>query len=87
MDDDESKIEFGWLGLMDDVFHYSPVLAVEDKFWRIKSDTRLKILEGWMEALEVLIEGNEEFGHDDEAEEEAQKEITTAKIIQFPNVQ
>tara|TARA_Y100000004_G_C8775712_1_gene352710 strand:+ start:450 stop:704 length:255 start_codon:yes stop_codon:yes gene_type:complete len=79
----DDKVKFGYLGLIDETFHYSPVLSVEDRFWKLKPEVRLKILEGWAEALEVLMDGNDVFGGDDE-DSEKPEELSSAVIINFP---
>lgn len=83
MDEDEGRVELGWLGLVDEVFHYSPIVGVEDSFWKLKAKTRLSVLEGWAEAIQTLIEGNDSFG---EHEDNTQKpeELSSAVIINFP---
>ena len=83
MDEEEETVRLGWLGLVEEVDHYAPVLGVEDKFWNLKPDVRLTILDGWLEAVEILIEGNEEFGRTNEDV----TEVKTAIILQFPDVQ
>lgn len=83
IEDDEEKIKFGWLGLVDETFHYSPVVGIHDKFWKLKTNTRLKVLEGWAEAIQVLIDGNEVFAGDDE-DTQKPEELTSAVIINFP---
>lgn len=82
-EDDEEKVKFGWLGLVDETFHYSPVVGIHDNFWRLKTDTRIKVLEGWAEAISVLIDGNEVFAGDDE-DYEKPEELSSAIIIDFP---
>ena len=86
--DEENKVKLGWLGLMDEVFteegiseFYTPVIGVEDKFWRLSSTTRISILQGWADAIEVLIDGNEVYGREIKEPEE----LSSAVIIKFPS--
>lgn len=82
-EDYDERLKLGWLGLVDEHFHYSPVVAVEDRFWKLKPHIRLEVLNGWKEAVEVLIEGNDEFGNEDN---EKPEELSSAVIIKFPDV-
>jgi|DEB0MinimDraft_4_1074332.scaffolds.fasta_scaffold00857_10 hypothetical protein len=83
--EDDDRVKLGWLGLLDDNdLFYNPVLGVEDRFWNIKPETRLMVLEGWADAIQVLIEGNDEFGQEYGDSEEPKKQ-SSAVIIQFPD--
>ena len=84
--EDDDRVKLGWLGLLDEDLYYNPVLAVEDRFWNMMPETRVMILEGWLEAIQTLIDGNEEFGHDYGPQEETKKEeLPSAIIINFPD--
>lgn len=54
-DDSEENI-FGWVGLKDNGDHYISAVGLYDYFWALKEDTRNKILEGWITAIEAYLD-------------------------------
>lgn len=54
-DDNEENI-FGWVGLKDNGDHYISAVGLYDYFWALKEDTRNKILEGWITAIEAYLD-------------------------------
>lgn len=53
---------FGVMGLQENEDHYSAVIGVYDYFWALKFETRVKIIEEWISALEYYLEPEtEEF--------------------------
>lgn len=54
-DDNEENI-FGWVGLKDNGDHYISAVGLYDYFWALKEDTRTKILEGWITAIEAYLD-------------------------------
>jgi hypothetical protein len=58
MFDDSMEDEniFGWMGLKDNGSHYVSATGLYDYFFSIEKETREKILEGWIAALEAYLE-------------------------------
>ena len=54
-EDNEENI-FGWVGLKDNGDHYISAVGLYDYFWALKEDTRNKILEGWITAIEAYLD-------------------------------
>jgi hypothetical protein len=54
-DENEENI-FGWVGLKDNGDHYISAVGLYDYFWSLKEDTRTKILEGWITAIEAYLD-------------------------------
>jgi len=46
---------FGLLGLTDDGTHYFGMAGMYDYFWALKPEARLKLVQGWIAALETFI--------------------------------
>ncbi len=55
-DGDHAENIFGWVGLKDNGDHYVSQVGVYDYFWSLKEDTRTKILEGWISAIEAYLD-------------------------------
>ena len=54
-DESEDNV-FGWVGLKDNGDHYISAVGLYDYFWSLKEDTRTKILEGWITAIEAYLD-------------------------------
>lgn len=87
----EPENVFGWLGLKDNGDHYVAAVGLYDYFWALDEETRKKILNGWMEALEAY--HNPDFFEtgtkiDDciivSQSEESVEDKPSANIIPFP---
>ena len=52
----EDENIFGWIGLKDNGSHYVSATGLYDYFWSIKQETREKILNGWITALEAYLD-------------------------------
>jgi len=52
----EDENIFGWIGLKDNGSHYVSAAGLYDYFFAIKKETRDKILEGWITALEAYLD-------------------------------
>lgn len=47
---------FGLLGLKENPENYTAVVGLYDYFWALKPETREKMIEGWIEALQAYLE-------------------------------
>jgi hypothetical protein len=90
-DDNEENI-FGWIGLKDRGDHYVSAVGLYDYFWSLKEDSRTKILEGWISAIEAYLDPefakqvvNAEEGIIYISENnESVEDKPSANVIQFP---
>ena len=91
----EDENIFGWIGLKDNGSHYVSAAGLYDYFFAIKKETRDKILEGWISALEVYLDPEFEERMEKEAEEgiiyvsespDSVEDKPTGNIIPFPKV-
>jgi hypothetical protein len=55
-DDENEENIFGWVGLKDNGDHYISAVGLYYYFWHLKEDTRTKILEGWVTAIEAYLD-------------------------------
>ena len=90
-EDDQDENIFGWVGLKDNGDHYVSAVGSYDYFWALKEESRTKILEGWISAIEAYLDP--EFAKIVNSEEgviyisenaESVEDKPTANIIQFP---
>lgn len=90
-EDDQDENIFGWIGLKDNGDHYVSAVGLYDYFWALKEESRTKILEGWISAIEAYLDP--EFAKIVNSEEgviyisenaESVEDKPTANIIQFP---
>jgi hypothetical protein len=90
----EDENIFGWIGLKDNGSHYVSAAGLYDYFFAIKKETRDKILEGWIVALEAYLDPEFE-DRMEEAEDgiiyvsessESVEDKPTGNIIPFPKV-
>lgn len=90
-EDDQDENIFGWVGLKDNGDHYVSAVGLYDYFWALKEESRTKILEGWISAIEAYLDP--EFAKIVNSEEgviyisenaESVEDKPTANIIQFP---
>ena len=91
-DDQDDENIFGWVGLKDNGDHYVSAVGLYDYFWALKEESRTKILEGWISAIEAYLD--REFAKQlVNAEEgviyisenhESVEDKPSANIIQFP---
>ena len=90
-EDDQDENIFGWVGLKDNGDHYVSAVGLYDYFWALKEESRTKILEGWISAIEAYLDP--EFAKIVNSEEgviyisenaESVENKPTANIIQFP---
>lgn len=51
---------FGVMGLHENEDYYSAVVGVYDYFWALKAETRIRIIEEWISALEYYLEADVE---------------------------
>lgn len=91
-EDDQDENIFGWIGLKDNGDHYVSAVGLYDYFWALKEESRTKILEGWISAIEAYLDP--EFAKIVNSEEgviyisenaESVEDKPTANIIQFPS--
>lgn len=91
-EDDQDENIFGWVGLKDNGDHYVSAVGLYDYFWALKEESRTKILEGWISAIEAYLDP--EFAKIVNSEEgviyisenaESVEDKPTANIIQFPS--
>ena len=91
-EDDQDENIFGWGGLKDNGDHYVSAVGLYDYFWALKEESRTKILEGWISAIEAYLDP--EFAKIVNSEEgviyisenaESVEDKPTANIIQFPS--
>ena len=91
----EDENIFGWIGLKDNGSHYVSAAGLYDYFFAIKKETRDKILEGWISALEVYLDPEFEERVEKEAEggiiyvsesPDSVEDKPTGNIIPFPKV-
>lgn len=47
---------FGLFGLTDDGTHYFGMTGMYDYFWALKPEARIKLAQGWIDALETFID-------------------------------
>ena len=95
-DDNNQEDEniFGWIGLKDNGSHYVAAAGLYDYFWAIKDETRVKIISGWIKALEAYI--SEDFNIDDivpddgvlyiSSCEDSVEDKPSGNVIPFPKV-
>ena len=90
-EDDQDENIFGWVGLKDNGDHYVSAVGLYDYFWALKEESRTKILEGWISAIEAYLDPefakivNSEVGVIYISENtESVEDKPTANIIQFP---
>lgn len=90
-ENDQDENIFGWVGLKDNGDHYVSAVGLYDYFWALKEESRTKILEGWISAIEAYLDP--EFAKIVNSEEgviyisenaESVEDKPTANIIQFP---
>ena len=55
-EDDQDENIFGWVGLKDNGDHYVSAVGLYDYFWALKEESRTKILEGWISAIEAYLD-------------------------------
>lgn len=91
-ENDQDENIFGWVGLKDNGDHYVSAVGLYDYFWALKEESRTKILEGWISAIEAYLDP--EFAKIVNSEEgviyisenaESVEDKPTANIIQFPS--
>ena len=91
-ENDQDENIFGWIGLKDNGDHYVSAVGLYDYFWALKEESRTKILEGWISAIEAYLDP--EFAKIVNSEEgviyisenaESVEDKPTANIIQFPS--
>jgi hypothetical protein len=91
-EDDQDENIFGWVGLKDNGDHYVSAVGLYDYFWALKEESRTKILEGWISAIEAYLDP--EFAKIVNSEEgviyilenaESVEDKPIANIIQFPS--
>ena len=91
-ENDQDENIFGWIGLKDNGDHYVSAVGLYDYFWALKEESRTKILEGWISAIEAY--HDPEFAKIVNSEEgviyisenaESVEDKPTANIIQFPS--
>ena len=93
-DNHEDENIFGWIGLKDNGSHYVAAAGLYDYFWAIKDETRVKIISGWIKALEAYI--SEDFNIDDivpddgvlyiSSCEDSVEDKPSGNVIPFPKV-
>ena len=90
-ENDQDENIFGWVGLKDNGDHYVSAVGLYDYFWALKEESRTKILEGWISAIEAYLDP--EFAKIVNSEEgvsyisenyESVEDKPSATIIQFP---
>jgi hypothetical protein len=90
-EDSQDENIFGWVGLKDNGDHYVSAVGLYDYFWALKEESRTKILEGWISAIEAYLDP--EFAEVVKSEEgviyvsensESVEDKPAANIIQFP---
>ena len=88
---------FGVMGLQDNGDHYTAVVGIYDYFWALKTETRVRIVEEWIGALEAYLspeteegmadmdiaEGNIVVSEGGAVEEKTVKEFFTNNIVPF----
>jgi hypothetical protein len=92
-EDDQGENVFGYIGLKDNGDHYVSAVGLYDYFWTLKEETRNKILEGWITAIEAYLDPEfakeiinapqEGIVYISQASESVEDK-PTADIIQFP---
>tara|TARA_R110002126_G_scaffold286448_1_gene438318 strand:+ start:386 stop:682 length:297 start_codon:yes stop_codon:yes gene_type:complete len=90
----EDENIFGWVGLKDNGSHYVSATGLYDYFWSIKQETREKILEGWITALEAYLDPDFEKRLEDiedgiiyvSESSESVEDKPTDNIIPFPKI-
>ena len=91
-EDDQDENIFGWIGLKDNGDHYVSAVGLYDYFWALKEESRTKILEGWISAIEAYLDPD--FAKIVNSEEgviyisentESVEDKPTANVIQFPS--
>ena len=93
-DNHEDENIFGWIGLKDNGSHYVAAAGLYDYFWAVKDETRVKIISGWIKALEAYI--SEDFNIDDivpddgvlyiSSCEDSVEDKPSGNVIPFPQV-
>lgn len=84
---------FGWVGLKENSDHYVSATGIYDFFWTLQEETRVKIIHGWIEALEAYLDpefdkqfpvGVEEGAIYISENSSSVEDKTSANIIPFP---
>jgi hypothetical protein len=91
-EDDQGENIFGWVGLKDNGDHYVSAVGLYDYFWALKEESRTKILEGWISAIEAYLDpefAKQVVNADDgviyiSETSESVEDKPSANIIQFP---
>lgn len=88
---DENNM-FGYHGVLDRKTHYVPAIGMFDHFWALRTSTRNKILEGWINTLQTILD-NEEFEPEEIvgnvlmfSNEDVKEEKESDNVVQFPSI-